>query len=118
MHVWPKDIVEPMLGLDVSFDTTHYVEQDEVLIYVLPIFTYWGEEIGHTRGLVLEATGNNQGEFRRIGWVQKGVIPVPSGTSTYDRFAHLDLVRLDGLSHFVEVLEKEGGIKDYLIDLV
>jgi hypothetical protein len=107
-----------MLGLDVSFDSTHHVEQNELRIYVLPIYHYRDKEISHTHGLVLEATGNKQGEFRRIGWVHKSVIPVSPGSSPYDRFAHLDLVRLDDRSHFAEVLEKEDGTMDYLIDLV
>jgi hypothetical protein len=119
-HVWPNYINNRMLGFEVSFDAMHHAEQHEPCVYVLPIFTYWRGEIGETRGLVLEATGNKQGEFRRIGvaWARKGVNPVPPESSPYDRFAHLDLVRLDDRSHFTEVLEKEDGAMDYLIDLV
>jgi hypothetical protein len=106
-----------MLGLDVSFDSMHHVEQDELRIYVLPTFTDWDGEIGHTRSLVLEATEDKQGEFRRIGWA-KDVNLVPPGSSTYDRFAHLDLVHLDARSHFTKVLEKGDGTMEYLIDLV
>ena len=34
----------------------------------------------------------------------------------YDRFVHLDLVRLDVRSQFTEVLEKEDGTSDYSTD--
>jgi len=34
----------------------------------------------------------------------------------YDRFAYLDLVRLDVRSQFAEILKKEDGTSDYFTD--
>lgn len=121
IHAWPLGSnIEPASQLYVTFDTTQYIEKDQIPIYVLPVYANLRDDEEHHRleGLVLEATGRIQGEFRRIGKIAgRGAQYRPAG-SPFEMFAHVDLVCRDEQSHFTNVTTNESGEKKYFITLV
>ncbi|KAH8686159.1 heterokaryon incompatibility protein-domain-containing protein [Tricladium varicosporioides] len=98
------------------FDCLDTGNVESIEVYFLPIIKHLRNDTERYFGIMVEPTGERKGEYRRIGqfsWVE----PAHSAVPTLIELCKNTKTQVDD-SEYIGVFLGQGGIKEYIIDMI